>query len=90
MIGQQMASSLERRSGVSLWRQIADQILHSIAVGDFAENAALPPEVALAERYGVNRHTVRSAIAALVQDGVLRAEQGRGTFVLSRKRLSYP
>ena len=29
--------------------------------------------------------------AALVQgEGVLRAEQGRGTFVLSRKRLSYP
>lgn len=88
MIGQ--PSSIERRSGVSLWRQIADQILRSIAVGDFAENTALPPEVALAERYGVNRHTVRSAIAALVQDGVLRAEQGRGTFVLSRKRLSYP
>ncbi|MBZ9673040.1 phosphonate metabolism transcriptional regulator PhnF [Mesorhizobium sp. ES1-3] len=90
MIGQQVADSIERRSGVSLWRQIADRILQSIASGDFAENAALPPEVALAERYGVNRHTVRSAISALVQEGVLRAEQGRGTFVLSRKRLSYP
>ncbi|QPC90816.1 phosphonate metabolism transcriptional regulator PhnF [Mesorhizobium sp. INR15] len=90
MVGQQTADSIERRSGVSLWRQIADKILQSIAVGDFAENAALPPEVALAERYGVNRHTVRSAISALVQEGVLRAEQGRGTFVLSRKRLSYP
>ncbi|MER9232525.1 phosphonate metabolism transcriptional regulator PhnF [Mesorhizobium sp. M0622] len=84
------ANSIERRSGVALWRQIADQILHSIAVGDFPENAALPPEIVLAERYGVNRHTVRSAIAALVQEGVLKAEQGRGTFVLSRKRLSYP
>lgn len=90
MVGQLAADSIERRSGVSLWRQIADKILHAIAIGDFAENAALPPEVALAERYGVNRHTVRSAIAALVQEGVLRAEQGRGTFVLSRKRLSYP
>lgn len=85
-----LASSIERRNGVSLWRQIADRILQAVANGDFAENAALPPEVALAERYGVNRHTVRSAIAALVQEGVLRAEQGRGTFVLSRKRLSYP
>ncbi|WP_245426188.1 phosphonate metabolism transcriptional regulator PhnF [Mesorhizobium sp. WSM3862] len=84
------ASSIERRNGVSLWRQIADKILQGIASGDFTENAALPPEVALAERYGVNRHTVRSAIAALVQEGVLKAEQGRGTFVLSRKRLSYP
>lgn len=82
--------SVERRSGVSLWRQIADKILHAIAMGDFPESAALPPEVALAERYGVNRHTVRSAISALVREGVLRAEQGRGTFVLSRKRLSYP
>ncbi|WP_322416447.1 phosphonate metabolism transcriptional regulator PhnF [Mesorhizobium huakuii] len=90
MIGRQEADSIERRSGVSLWRQIADRILQAIATGDFAENAALPPEVALAERYGVNRHTVRSAISALVQEGVLRAEQGRGTFVLSRKRLSYP
>jgi GntR family phosphonate transport system transcriptional regulator len=84
------AESIERRSGVSLWRQIADKILHAISIGDFTENTALPPEVALAERYGVNRHTVRSAISALVGEGVLRAEQGRGTFVLSRKRLSYP
>ncbi|TPL92188.1 phosphonate metabolism transcriptional regulator PhnF [Mesorhizobium sp. B2-3-12] len=90
MTGHDVADSIERRSGVSLWRQIADRILQAIATGDFAENAALPPEVALAERYGVNRHTVRSAISALVQEGVLRAEQGRGTFVLSRKRLSYP
>ena len=90
MIVQTAADSIERRSGVSLWRQIADRILQAIATGDFAENAALPPEVALAERYGVNRHTVRSAISALVQEGVLRAEQGRGTFVLSRRRLSYP
>jgi hypothetical protein len=29
-------------------------------------------------------------VAALVREGMLRAEQGRGTFVLSRKRLSYP
>lgn len=90
MIGRPAADRIERRSGVSLWRQIADKILHAIAIGDFPENTALPPEVALAERYGVNRHTVRSAISALVQEGVLRAEQGRGTFVLSRKRLSYP
>jgi GntR family phosphonate transport system transcriptional regulator len=90
MVGRLAVDSIERRSGVSLWRQIADKILHAIAIGDFAENTALPPEVALAERYGVNRHTVRSAISALVQEGVVRAEQGRGTFVLSRKRLSYP
>ena len=40
-----LADRIERRSGVSLWRQIADKILHAIAIGDFAENAALPPEI---------------------------------------------
>lgn len=79
---------MERRHGIALWRQIADQIRLAIGTGEFVEK--LPPEMALAERFGVNRHTVRGAIAALVQEGVLRAEQGRGTFVENRKRFAYP
>jgi GntR family phosphonate transport system transcriptional regulator len=83
-------AAMERRSGVALWRQIADRIRHGVASGAIGESGRLPPEMALAMRFGVNRHTVRSAIAALVQEGVLRAEQGRGTFIEVRKRLSYP
>lgn len=90
MIGTELDSAVTRRSGVALWRQIADQIRLSIDAGSLGEDGRLPPEFALSERFGVNRHTVRSAIAALVQEGVLRAEQGRGTFVESRKRLAYP
>lgn len=82
--------AIERRSGVALWRQIADRIRAEIARDLADENGRLPPETALAERFGVNRHTVRSAIAALVREGVLRAEQGRGTFVERRRRLAYP
>jgi len=81
---------LERKSGVALWRQIADLIRSDIATGVAGKDGRLPPEMELAKRYGVNRHTVRSAIAALEQEGVLRSEQGRGTFVRRRKRLSYP
>ncbi len=79
---------MERRHGIALWRQIADQIRFAIGTGEFVEK--LPPEMALAARFGVNRHTVRGAIAALVQEGVLRAEQGRGTFIEERKRFAYP
>lgn len=82
------AVRVERRSGIALWRQIADRIRLAIGSGEFSER--LPPEIALAERFGVNRHTVRGAIAALTQEGVLRAEQGRGTFVERRKRFAYP
>lgn len=81
---------MTRKSGVALWRQIADQIRQAISAGTLGADGRLPTEMALSERFGVNRHTLRSAIAALVQEGVLRAEQGRGTFVESRQKLSYP
>jgi GntR family phosphonate transport system transcriptional regulator len=80
--------TMERRNGIALWRQIADQIRLAISTGEYAER--LPPEMALAGRFAVNRHTVRSAIAALEQEGVLRAEQGRGTFVERKQKLAYP
>lgn len=84
------ANAMERRTGVALWRQVGDRIRREIASGEFGRDGRLPPEVALAERFGVNRHTVRNAIAALVQEGVLRAEQGRGTFIQRRRRFTYP
>jgi GntR family phosphonate transport system transcriptional regulator len=88
MIG--AAADVERRSGIALWRQIADRIRIGISTGSLGDNGRLPAETELSARFGVNRHTVRAAIAALIQEGVLRAEQGRGTFIAQRKRLSYP
>ncbi|NKW80415.1 phosphonate metabolism transcriptional regulator PhnF [Ochrobactrum pecoris] len=80
---------IERNSGVAIWRQIADEIRGDIMAGKLQSGARMPAEMELADRFGVNRHTVRSAIAALTQEGVLRAEQGRGTFVANAKRLTY-
>lgn len=84
------ARKIDRGSGVALWRQIADDIRMAIAAGEFASGGKLPGELALAERFGVNRHTVRSAIAALQSEGIVRATPGRGTEVLTPKRLSMP
>ncbi len=81
--------TLQRRTGVALWRQVADQIRQTVLTG-LAANERLPAEAELATRFGVNRHTVRAAIAALEKEGILRAEQGRGTFLNDRKRLRYP
>jgi GntR family phosphonate transport system transcriptional regulator len=86
----QLKSGLERRSGIALWRQIADAIRAGIGSGLGDEEGRLPPEVQLAEEFGVNRHTVRAAISALVNEGVLQAHQGRGTFIVQRERLTYP
>lgn len=81
---------VERHSGIALWRQIADSIRRSIAAGDYDETGMMPGEMALACRYGVNRHTVRAAIAALVDEGLLEAVQGRGTMVRRRRRYTFP
>lgn len=75
------APGLERGSGVSLWRQIASAITADIERGMLRVGDSLPPERMLAERFGVNRHTIRQSMAALAEDGLVRVEQGRGTFV---------
>jgi GntR family phosphonate transport system transcriptional regulator len=80
---------ITRNSGVAVWRQIADQIRGDITAGKMASGARMPPEIEMATRFAVNRHTIRSAIAALTKEGVLRAEQGRGTFVANSKKLTY-
>lgn len=83
-------AGLERRTGLALWRQIADRIRSQYIAPPGADGARLPPETELADQFRVNRHTVRAAISALVGEGVLRSEQGRGTFVVRPPRLAFP
>jgi GntR family phosphonate transport system transcriptional regulator len=73
--------AIERGHGVALWRQIDRSLSADIAGGAWAPGERLPTEQALAQRFQVNRHTIRRAIQAMVQRGLLRVEQGRGTFV---------
>ncbi|ARQ02509.1 phosphonate metabolism transcriptional regulator PhnF [Pseudorhodoplanes sinuspersici] len=76
-------------AGVMLWRKIADDIEHAIVRGDFATGEKLPSEQDIADRFGVNRHTVRRALAELTERGLVRAERGSGTYV-EPARISYP
>ena len=61
--------------------QIADQLRRRIQKGQYAVGDRLPAEGQLAEQFGVNRHTLRQAVALLRQEGTLRVERGKGTFV---------
>lgn len=80
---------IDRGTGIALWRQIAEWLRAEIAAGTYEAGARVPTEAEIAARFEVNRHTVRRAIAALIADGILRADQGRGTFVASAP-ISYP
>jgi GntR family transcriptional regulator, phosphonate transport system regulatory protein len=81
---------VQRDSGIALWRQIADGIRQSISNGDHDTTMMLPPETALAVSFGVNRHTVRSALAALAEEGIVRPVQGIGTMIHRTRRLKLP
>ena len=63
------------------------QILNDeIAAGVFAVGGKFPTEYELCERFGVSRHTVREALRALEDQGLLARQAGSGTTVLARTR----
>lgn len=64
-----------------LWRSIHDSLSADITAGRYAPGARLPTEAALATRFGVNRHTVRRALATLAEAGTIRTRRGAGAFV---------
>jgi len=72
---------LARRQGVALWRQIQQALEGEIASGARQPGARLPTEADLSARFAVNRHTVRRAMEELEGRGLIRIEQGRGSFV---------
>ncbi len=55
-----------------------EQLATAIRLGVFVEGQALPPEHDLAERLGVSRNTLREAIAALRDAGLVVTTRGRG------------
>jgi GntR family transcriptional regulator, transcriptional repressor for pyruvate dehydrogenase complex len=61
-----------------------EQLASAIRLGIYAKGEALPPERELAARLGMARATLRDAIAALREMGLVETRRGRagGTFVL--------
>jgi GntR family transcriptional regulator, phosphonate transport system regulatory protein len=79
-----------RSARVVIWQKIAEVLTAEIGSGSFPPGARLPTETVLAERFGVNRHTLRQAIGALSTAGLVSVQHGRGTFVRPAPMLQYP
>ena len=75
--------------GGTVWRRIADELAAAIEREEYRPGDTLPASVALAERYGVHRHTVRQAFRHLADLGLVTVSRGRGTQVTT-PRLPYP
>ena len=68
-------------SHVPKYAQIADIFRQRIARGIWAQGLRLPANEVLAAEFGVSRVTIRQAVDLLARDGIIEAQQGRGTFV---------
>ncbi len=75
------ASKVQFAPGITIWKQIVDDLQARIDSGELVVNQKLPGEADLAQAYGVNRHTMRRALQELSALGKVRIQHGRGSFV---------
>lgn len=61
------------------WRQVAADLRHRIAAGEWT--GRLPAEKTLAQEYGVAIGTVRKALAQLRSEGLIETDKGWGSYV---------
>lgn len=74
------------KSTRAIWLQIYDRLLEAVDGGGCPPGSRLPGEVQLAEMFGVNRVTVRRALAMHQSEGTLQARKGVGIFVRQNRR----
>jgi len=70
---------------VNLYHSVGHIIRTKIRSGEWKIGQKIPSERSLSTLLNVSRATVRQGIENLVKEGILRKEQGRGTFVAPPK-----
>ncbi len=85
MEAQQVSVLIDRSSPVPLYHQVAEQLGQAITGGQLQPGDPFENEIAVAERLGLSRPTVRRAIQELVDQGLLVRRRGLGTTVANRK-----
>ena len=71
--------TIVKRSGVC--DEVVSKLQHQIAAGKLKKGDKLPSEPELMQQFGVGRSSIREAIRILANTGLVRVQQGVGTFV---------
>lgn len=64
-----------------LYMKVYSDLKERIESGEWSYGAMLPSEFELCDVYGVSRGTVRQVLAKLEEEGFIRRERGKGTFI---------
>lgn len=70
-----------------VYHQIRRTVKHWILDKDYRPNDKIPPEQDLANKFNVNRMTIRQALSSLADEGLLVRRRGYGTFVTDNEDL---
>jgi GntR family transcriptional regulator len=79
------SKTMSTSSPIPLYHRVNAVIRQRVADGAYPPGSKIPTEDELVAEFGVSRATVRQAVGALVDDGVVSRRQGRGTFVLEQE-----
>jgi DNA-binding transcriptional regulator YhcF (GntR family) len=82
----QLDLAVDRDAGVPVGAQLAARIRSAVAAGELSADDRLPSVRELAEAASVNVNTARAVYGRLESEGIVRSEQGRGTFVAAEQR----
>jgi GntR family transcriptional regulator len=72
---------IDRTVPTPLYFQLKQILKEAIEKGDLKRGDLIPTELELMQQHGLSRATVRQAILQLVNEGYLRREKGKGTFI---------
>lgn len=72
---------IDKNSPIPVYYQLKEAIKAKISDGTWKVGDCIASERELSETYEVSRMTIRQALGELVQEGILRREKGKGTFV---------
>jgi DNA-binding FadR family transcriptional regulator len=82
-----MTTQIKRNS---LADEVAQRMQEQISRGTYKPSEKLPTEPALMQEFGVGRSTIREAVRILANGGVVRVQQGLGTFVEENTGIEEP
>jgi len=80
-LGSMPGETIDQYADEPLYSQLAGILRRQIRSGALAHLDPLPSETTLTQEYGVSRDTVRRAVAALRDEGLVFTIPQRGTYV---------
>ncbi|MBQ0031242.1 MAG: GntR family transcriptional regulator [bacterium] len=63
------------------YKRVYEALKKEILDGKYSSGRSFPSSIALAQRFGIARFSIRQALDILTKEGLIRSQRGRGTFV---------